>query len=142
PTPPSSAPSAAAPPDWLVSLFSRTLGIPEPDLNRSAHFGDLGVESVMLAQLLTDIEGHVGRPLEPSTLLDHSTLEALGGFLVGSGLTQPEAPRVSIVTDSSTMDNRVAVIGMACRLPGASDIDAYWELLRDGRCAVTEVPPG
>ncbi|MEU4240826.1 SDR family NAD(P)-dependent oxidoreductase [Actinoplanes sp. NPDC026619] len=41
------------------------------------------------------------------------------------------------------MRNRdVAVVGMACRLPGAPDLDAFRTLLRDGRDAVTEVPPG
>ncbi|MEV0689369.1 SDR family NAD(P)-dependent oxidoreductase [Streptomyces sp. NPDC050388] len=34
----------------------------------------------------------------------------------------------------------VAVIGMACRLPGAPDVDAYWDLLSQGRSAVREVP--
>ncbi|MFF9687118.1 SDR family NAD(P)-dependent oxidoreductase [Streptomyces sp. NPDC014623] len=35
---------------------------------------------------------------------------------------------------------RVAVVGMACRLPGAPGLDAYWELLSQGRRAVREVP--
>src|SRR6185436_11392416 len=34
----------------------------------------------------------------------------------------------------------IAIIGMACRFPGARDSDALWELLRDGRDAITEVP--
>nr|VFJ42996.1 MAG: Acyl transferase domain-containing protein [Candidatus Kentron sp. DK] len=35
----------------------------------------------------------------------------------------------------------VAIIGMGCRFPGADNPDAYWQLLRDGVDAVTEVPP-
>jgi len=31
----------------------------------------------------------------------------------------------------------IAVIGMAARLPGAPDVDAFWNLLRDGREAIT-----
>ncbi|MFE6740451.1 type I polyketide synthase [Streptomyces tubercidicus] len=34
----------------------------------------------------------------------------------------------------------IAVIGLSCRLPGAADPDALWELLRDGRSAITEAP--
>ncbi|MEM6799715.1 MAG: polyketide synthase, partial [Planctomycetota bacterium] len=34
----------------------------------------------------------------------------------------------------------IAVVGMACRLPGAPDLASYWELLQSGRTAVTEVP--
>ncbi|WP_410667762.1 type I polyketide synthase [Amycolatopsis sp. cmx-4-68] len=37
----------------------------------------------------------------------------------------------------------IAVIGMSCRFPGAPDVDAYWQLLREGRAAeVGDVPAG
>src|ERR1700730_311238 len=35
---------------------------------------------------------------------------------------------------------RIAVVGFACRFPGADDIESFWELLRDGREAIGEVP--
>lgn len=35
----------------------------------------------------------------------------------------------------------VAVVGMACRFPGANDLDGYWDLLAGGREAITETPP-
>ncbi len=34
----------------------------------------------------------------------------------------------------------IAVVGAACRLPGAPDLDAYWRLLVEGRDAVTSLP--
>ncbi|MBU2099073.1 MAG: type I polyketide synthase, partial [Gammaproteobacteria bacterium] len=35
----------------------------------------------------------------------------------------------------------IAVIGFACRTPGAGDNpDAFWNLLKEGRCTITEVP--
>ncbi|HEX3657989.1 MAG TPA: beta-ketoacyl synthase N-terminal-like domain-containing protein [Pirellulales bacterium] len=34
----------------------------------------------------------------------------------------------------------VAVIGLGCRFPGASDPEAYWQMLRAGRSAIGEVP--
>ncbi|MDQ0779953.1 acyl transferase domain-containing protein [Streptomyces aurantiacus] len=36
----------------------------------------------------------------------------------------------------------VAVVGVACRLPGADGPEAFWRLLREGRSAITEVPAG
>ncbi|GGP17904.1 hypothetical protein GCM10012278_88140 [Nonomuraea glycinis] len=36
----------------------------------------------------------------------------------------------------------IAVVGMACRLPGAADPGALWRLLREGVDAVTEAPEG
>ncbi|TQM85574.1 acyl transferase domain-containing protein [Saccharothrix saharensis] len=40
----------------------------------------------------------------------------------------------------TNLDDTVAVVGVSCRLPGATDPAAFWRLLRDGRDAVTEVP--
>lgn len=34
----------------------------------------------------------------------------------------------------------IAVIGMACRFPQAPDLDAFWQLLSEGRDVVTEIP--
>jgi acyl transferase domain-containing protein/NADPH:quinone reductase-like Zn-dependent oxidoreductase/acyl carrier protein len=35
----------------------------------------------------------------------------------------------------------VAIVGAACRLPGAPDLDAFWSLLEGGTDAVTTLPP-
>jgi acyl transferase domain-containing protein len=34
----------------------------------------------------------------------------------------------------------IAIIGMSCRFPGARNCDEFWQLLREGREAITEVP--
>lgn len=39
-----------------------------------------------------------------------------------------------------TGSNHVAaILGYACRLPGAANVDAFWSLLSQGHCAVTEI---
>ncbi|MFT2020406.1 type I polyketide synthase [Streptomyces sp. 796.1] len=40
-----------------------------------------------------------------------------------------------------TGEEPVAVVGLACRLPGASGPDAFWRLLADGRHAIGTAPP-
>ncbi|WP_406280491.1 type I polyketide synthase [Embleya sp. NBC_00896] len=53
----------------------------------------------------------------------------------------------AMMSHDSTTTNReqhgtaIAVIGMACRLPGAADPAAFWRLLRDGTSAVGEPTP-
>ena len=34
----------------------------------------------------------------------------------------------------------IAIVGMGCRFPGAHGLDAFWQLLRDGVDAITEIP--
>lgn len=41
------------------------------------------------------------------------------------------------MTDPTDTGNKLAVVGMACRFPGAPDLDAYWDLVRSGREGLT-----
>ncbi len=38
--------------------------------------------------------------------------------------------------------SRIAITGIAARLPGARTEDEFWQMLVDGRCAVGSLPPG
>lgn len=38
-----------------------------------------------------------------------------------------------------TKQTGLAIVGRACRLPGANDVESFWKLLEEGRCAVTEI---
>ena len=43
---------------------------------------------------------------------------------------------------SSQFGESIAVVGMACRFPGANDVSAFWRLLEAGENAVSEGVPG
>jgi acyl transferase domain-containing protein len=43
-------------------------------------------------------------------------------------------------TATPNVPEPIAIVGMACRVPGADNADEYWQLLLDRRDAVTEVP--
>jgi len=34
----------------------------------------------------------------------------------------------------------IAIVGRACRLPGAQNVEGLWQLLTEGRCAVSRIP--
>lgn len=153
------AAATGAVPSWLRSIFAETLGAQEDALDDTSDFGELGVESIMLGELLERIEHAVGRRLEPSMLLDYATLRRLADHLGPPGAAGPTAPAVVVAApepatipaaplpspaaqpaESAETDERIAVIGMACRFPGAPDVSAFWSNLVAGRCSVTEVP--
>ncbi|MFE0678658.1 type I polyketide synthase [Streptomyces sp. NPDC058867] len=43
-------------------------------------------------------------------------------------------------TEVGIPDDAIAIVGLSCRLPEAPDRSAFWELLRDARHAIGEVP--
>lgn len=38
------------------------------------------------------------------------------------------------------LDDPIAIIGIACRFPGANGPEEFWQLLREGRCTIDSVP--
>lgn len=55
-------------------------------------------------------------------------------------MTAPGSTRRSRSARAPRPSGGVAIVGAACRLPGAPDLDAFWSLLAEGRDAVTTVP--
>ncbi|MFE9680739.1 type I polyketide synthase [Streptomyces sp. NPDC006285] len=47
----------------------------------------------------------------------------------------------TMTSDLVHATDAIAITGLSCRLPQAPDAGAFWELLRAGRSAITEVPP-
>ncbi|WP_050776695.1 beta-ketoacyl synthase N-terminal-like domain-containing protein [Streptomyces sp. SPB074] len=79
-------------PGWLVRLVCAVLGTPETDLDTTADFADLGVESVMLGELLEQVEEAVGKRLPPSLLLEHPSVRQLHDHLTSLGLAPAPVP--------------------------------------------------
>ena len=44
--------------------------------------------------------------------------------------------------NASQVGEPIAIVGMACRFPGAENLDSFWRLLVEGRNSVTEAEPG
>ncbi len=60
----------------------------------------------------------------------------------GSDLGNPAAEFGSRGRDGPQSEPPIAIVGMACRFPGADDLGAFWRLLDAGGNAVTEGVPG
>ncbi len=52
---------------------------------------------------------------------------------------QPAVPKPAELAPAVSTD-AIAIVGMACRLPGATTIDEFWQLIRDGRIEVRDLP--
>ncbi|MET0265497.1 MAG: beta-ketoacyl synthase N-terminal-like domain-containing protein, partial [Duganella sp.] len=155
---------------WLAQLFSKELMVAPATLDPHTPFQDYGVDSIMLTQILRRVDTALAahgkqQALDPSIFYEHPTLAAfaahlqqscpaaLEGVLASSGQPQPQpqsqspsqAPqqpqsRPVAAPKNTAQGSDIAVIGMACSLPGAADLDAYWRLLAEGRSAIGPVP--
>ncbi|PTL76608.1 type I polyketide synthase [Vitiosangium sp. GDMCC 1.1324] len=122
----------------LISLVSERTTLPAGSIDIREPLSRYGLDSAGALELLAELSAAVGRPLPATLLWEYPTLEALRDHLAGVERTGPaRAPEASAAVGQEP----IAVIGLACRFPGAPDAAAFWRLLREGVDAVTEVPP-
>lgn len=119
---------------WLAARIAPRAGLAPQDIDIDRPFTAFGLDSVETVELSGALEAHLGRRLSPTLLWDHPSIRSLTAHLEGG----PQAG--AHATASTATAEPVAVIGMACRLPGAPDLQAFWQLLRNGVDAITEVP--
>ena len=109
-------------------------------------FFDLGMDSLMAVELRNRLNRALaGSYTAPNTLVfDYpdiaSLAEHLAGELVeGGGVPTPEAaPEPARESPAREEDDAIAIVGMACRFPGAPDLASFWRLLEDGADLVTD----
>ena len=110
------------------------------DLSPHHRFRRLGLDSIGATAILEVLSRELSRPLSPTLIWEHPTPDALARYLSGTEAAVGAATTEQ-TTHASADHEPIAIVGMACRLPGAQDLDAYWDLLQEGRDAITEVPP-
>ncbi|MFJ9112488.1 amino acid adenylation domain-containing protein [Streptomyces sp. NPDC102283] len=147
-------------------VWARVLGRPAGSIGAQEPFGSLGGTSLKAMEVLVALEDAFGVTLPPAVIRDHGTVAALAGHLLtvapGPGASGPGAPdeeasdgeavegAPQLTGGTAAVDatgprgaaTAAAVIGMACRFPGADSPEAFWDLLVDGHDAVAPVPRG
>lgn len=132
-----------APPDPLASLdlvleaLAAALGRPVAGLDPAARFSNQGLTSLLAAGLIADLGLRLDRALPATLVWDHPTPVRLASFLSGQPMA---AENLADGPQPMAHDDRVAIIAMACRLPGADNPEAFWRLLIDGVDAVGPMP--
>lgn len=118
---------------WQEVLHLPTVGIHD-------HFFELGGNSLLLMQVtqrlqnqLANVDETISKIISAVVLFQYPTVAALARYL--SQVEQPQnlaMPRRAAVSNAD-----IAVIGMACRFPGANSIEQFWQNLCDGVESIT-----
>ena len=61
-------------------------------------------------------------------------------LVTGSTTPEPDIPRVNEAPEYQYPAHAVAIVGMACRFPGADSVEEFWELLSAGTSMVRNIP--
>ncbi len=140
---------AAGREDLLVSFLQEevqaVLRLPSAPAS-SVGFFDLGMDSLMAVELRNRLNRAFSEAYAaPNTLVfDYPTIADLARHLVGELGEEIAAPAPDAAAEPgrqapvrSEVDG-IAIVGMACRFPGAPDIATYWRQLETGHDAVAD----
>src|SRR6185437_9925347 len=122
---------------WLVDRLAALRGIEAGSIDVTERFNRYGLDSLGAGRLIADLSEFVGRALSPTLVWEAPTIEALVRHL--TRVSEPAAA-FQDPPEAPALGEPIAIVGMACRFPGASDPEAFWRLLRDGVDAISEVP--
>jgi amino acid adenylation domain-containing protein len=122
----------------IVDIWARVLGRPAADIGLHEKFMAIGGSSLRAMEVLVAVEEAFDMVVHPAVLHDCDTVAALADHVLagqspGAGAPGPPVPGAGPGT-------AVAVLGMACRFPGADTPEEFWAQLATGQDAVTEVP--
>jgi phthiocerol/phenolphthiocerol synthesis type-I polyketide synthase C len=123
---------------WLISHLSRRLGVKPEDIDVQAPFASYGLSSAQAVSLSGELEEWLGYKLSPTLVYNYPSVAALAQHLANKVKTSETTAHIP--AGRGTKVNAVAVVGIGCRFPGAQGAEAFWQLLRDGRDAITKVP--
>ncbi|HEY0781993.1 MAG TPA: beta-ketoacyl synthase N-terminal-like domain-containing protein, partial [Thermoanaerobaculia bacterium] len=123
--------------EMLAALWCVVLGVPA--VGREESFFDLGGHSLLLVDLQSRLRERLGEEVEMVDLFRYPNVRAQAAFLMRRRLRGTEAkealapvrPRAD-AAGAGERSGAIAIVGMAGRFPGAADLTAFWDNLRNG----------
>ena len=134
--------------DLLISFLQQelqaVLRLPSAP-SSTVGFFDLGMDSLMAVELRNRLNRAFADEYVASNtvVFDYPDINMLAEHLADElGSLGPAPAPLQLVTQQQPVvrndEDGIAVIGMACRFPGAPDIEAFWELLESGGNTVSD----
>ena len=142
-------------------LFSTTLRRPPNEIKPDEPMAAYGIDSLLATELTNQLQAIFGS-LSITLFFEYRTLREIVGYFRAShapalqeilGEDQTLAPRqmprdgkpaprprTAVYAPPAADALDIAIIGLSGRYPGADTLDAFWQMLQNGRDGISEVP--
>lgn len=130
----------------VYGIIADQLGTDVDSLDESMNFLDMGLNSVDATKTIARIGQALDMELYPTLIFEYQTPQTLARYIeeicaVSEG--EAAATRGSMCVNA-TVDREdiqdIAIVGIGLRIPGADTLDEYWDILKNGKCLIKEMP--
>ncbi|MFD5321594.1 type I polyketide synthase, partial [Streptomyces sp. NPDC127098] len=130
--------------DLVRAHVAAVLGHATPeDVDAEQPFSELGFDSLSALELRNRLGSATGLTLPATLVFDHPTTTAVARLLASEtgNTTQEQGAAPDPTTTGQDDDERIAIVGMACRYPGGvASPEELWRLVADGADGITGFP--
>ncbi|KAG9254544.1 polyketide synthase [Emericellopsis atlantica] len=124
----------------IRTIWSQVLG--HDQFGVHDNFFEIGGDSLRLVRAQGKLEALLCRLVPIPKLFEHYTIKSLTNYLTDTTI-EKNGPSLGEGTQYRPNNEKIAIVSMACRLPGGVNTpDEFWTLLDHGIDAITQVPQG
>ena len=123
--------------NWLIENLAQRIGISASEIDIYEPFASSGLNSIAAVSLSADLEDWLEIKISPTIVYDYPNIAELAAYLANDRDVQSGQTAVRPYEISNTQSD-IAIIGLGCRFPGANNPAQFWQLLRDGKDAITK----
>ncbi|SPJ86910.1 uncharacterized protein FTOL_11935 [Fusarium torulosum] len=104
------------------------------------NFFEIGRDSALIVRVQAKLDALLDRAISSAMLFEYYTMQSLAAYLTGSG-GSVDAFQDSKFSSSVEKDKDIAVVGIACHLPGGITTPAeFWDFIDNSGDAIVDVP--
>lgn len=149
---------------YLKEIIAKELEVSVEELDNDVGFDEYGIDSLLINHFNQRIEEDIAS-LPKTLLFEYQNIQELTQYMVGNhadkfinffgtgtltsefeiendrdGKVYDHTQPISTSNQSKMRDEDIAIIGVSGRYPNARNLDQLWEVLREGKDMVTEIP--
>lgn len=131
--------------NYLLSKLNKLFKISAQHIQDEQNFHELGLDSIALKELATNISQELELELTPALFFEYPTIQQFYFYLSGLAASQGSveaADNQGWMPSSApiTAAEPIAIVGMHAYLPRSKNIQEFWQHLLNGEDLVTEIP--
>lgn len=122
--------------EFILQAVAAASGAAREQLSEQDEFSSQGIDSAAAVPFMDSVSRALGQKLPVTLLYEYTTPRALFNYL-----NQAAAPVINnAATRVRAVKTKIAIVGLACRMPSAKNAQEFWQNLTAGRDAITEIP--